>query len=522
MPIPKNVIDDVVAALVRFKIVCADLGVPTKNIHIVATEATREAINSAEFMKDIHNATGLSVQLLEKAEEGRIGALGIASGYSEIEGLIMDLGGGSTQFSWMVYQGGNVRMSDKGSFSFPYGAAALTMKLDKLKHGKSKDDAQRAMDKLRDEMTDHFRDAFHKLKVPQSMMDRAKDKGGFPLYLTGGGFRGWGYLLLYMDQVHGHHYPISIINGYRVSRERFENTESLEETARAAHSVFRVSDRRRKQVPAVAFLVNVLSKAIPHGIKEAHFCQGGVREGMLFGQLSPTVRVRDPLEVVTERFAPQSADGIFALLMSATPRKTEVAEKRFPEEISTHVIRAFTNVLYVHGVMDSELASTAALYSTSMGLMSSTRGVSHEDRARLALMLESRYRGELPPREVQFKEALCHVIKAEQVWWACYLGRVGYLVSRLYPAGKIEEMKPRVLFSAEVAGDLGRKRDKEGLRLTVSIQKMDHDPSKLKRALEEHVRVIESIGKKKNWVGGSGHEEWGMKVEVVVVEEGIM
>ncbi|KAL6402675.1 retrograde regulation protein 2 [Ilyonectria robusta] len=520
IPIPQDIIDDVVAALNRFKIVCHDLGVPESSIHIVATEATRAALNSAEFLKQIKAATGLSVDMLHKEDEGRVGALGVASGFSNIRGLMMDLGGGSTQITWIISQGGNVRISDKGSISFPYGAAALTKTLEQLKKGKSKDEADKALAKLRKEMIANFEDAYEKIRVPESLVEAAKTEGGFPLYLSGGGFRGWGYLLLYMSQVSEHPHPISIINGYTVGRERFENTKAMEEVARTAHSVFRVSDRRREQVPAVAFLINVLSHAIPHGIRVAHFCQGGVREGLLFRELAPRIRAQDPLEVTTQRFAPNSVEAIAGLLMFSFPQPSRNGSRRFPDAISSHVLRAFANVLYVHTIMDKELASTAALYSTSAGLLASTRGVSHEDRARLALMLESRYMGELPPREVQFMEALRRVITPEEVWWAAYLGRVGYLISRLYPAGDIEESKPRVVLSSEWAWDLGRKKKREGVRLVISVQKVKDDPAKLKKALRDHVKIVEKVGKKKNWIGGE--DGWGMKVEVKVVEEDIL
>lgn len=520
VPIPPHIIGEVVAALNRFKIVCADLDVPENQIHVVATEATRTALNSTEFINKIHAATGLAVNLLPKEEEGRIGSLGVASGFSDIRGLMMDLGGGSTQITWIISQGGNVRISDQGSISFPYGAAALTKTLENLKRGKSKREAEKARERLHEEMKSNFQAAYEKLQVPESLVTEAKANGGFPLYLSGGGFRGWGYLLLSMSQTGRTPYPISIINGYTVGRERFENTKAMEEVARTAHSIFRVSDRRRKQVPAVAFLINVLSNAIPHGLRVAHFCQGGVREGLLFKELGPIIRAQDPLEVSTQRFAPESAELLYNLLLFSFPKPSKGGTRNFPESISRHVIRAFANTMYVHTIMDKELASTTAMYSTSTGLLAFTRGVSHADRARLALMLESRYMGELPPRESQFKEALQSIITPEEVWWTAYLGRVGYLLGRLYPSGMVDETKPRVVLSSEWAWHLGHKKQGEGVQLTISVQKMKDDPAKLKKALEDHVNIVEKIGKKKNWVGGP--DGWGMKVKVKVVEEDIL
>jgi retrograde regulation protein 2 len=520
IPIPSPVTESVIGALLRFQIICKDLGVPDNYIRIIATEATRTAINSDEFLKAIKIGTGLNVDLLFKEEEGRIGALGIASGFSDIQGLAMDLGGGSAQITWLISQSGNIRLSPKGSFSFPYGAAALTRKLAELQEGKSKKEADEAVAEFRKEMVANFVDAYNHLQVPQELVERAKREDGFPLYLSGGGFRGWGYLLLYVNQVHGRHYPISLINGFSAQKEQFEDTNVLKDVARNAREIFRVSDRRRIQVPAVAFLVNVLAEAIPHGIREAHFCQGGVREGVLFQELLPSIRRQDPLEVATMRFAPPSGDAILNLLISGIPQQSKTSAKRFPESISSQVIGSFVQTLYVHSIMSKESSSTAALYSTSTGIMSSTHGVSHSDRARLALLLEERYEGELPPREVDFKNSLRQLLTPEEVWWTRYVGKLGLLISKIYPAGVIDEAKPRVVLSAEWASNLGKRKDKQGLKVIWSIQKVRRDPAKLKEALEDHMGVIYKVGKRKNWIGGE--DGWGMAVDVKVVEEDIL
>ncbi|KAL6697516.1 Ppx/GppA phosphatase family domain-containing protein [Trichoderma pleuroticola] len=520
IPIPDDVIADVVTLFNRFLIVCHDMGVDKKSIHIVATEATRKALNSAQFIKVVKEKTGLSIEMLPKEIEGQIGALGIASGFTKLSGLVMDLGGGSTQITWMVSQGGHIRISPLGSFSFPYGAAALSRQLHDLRKGKKKQEGEEAVARFRQEMVEKFRDAYDHLQIPEIMIEKAKEQGGFRIYLSGGGFRGWGYLLLYLNQSHGKHYPISVINGYTVGRDQFEDTDTVKQIAKAAKDVFRVSDRRRSQVPAVAFLVNVLAEAIPHGIREAHFCQGGVREGYLFRTLTPEVRELSPLSVATQNFAPTSYRLIQELLKSAIPKPSKNQTKRFPEEFGEHVIDSFANVMYVHMFMSKETASTTALYSTSVGIMSSTHGVSHQDRARLALMLESRYRGELPPREMEFRDALRSLITPEEVWWTTYLGRVGYMITRLYPSGEIDTAKPRVVFSAEWSWTMGKKKNKEGFVLTLSVQKLKDDPAHLKKALEDNVKVIQKVGKKKRWIGKE--DPWGMKVKVDVVEEGIL
>lgn len=43
--------------------------------------------------QQIKDATGWEVDLLTKEMEGRIGAMGVASSFKQVEGLVMDLGG---------------------------------------------------------------------------------------------------------------------------------------------------------------------------------------------------------------------------------------------------------------------------------------------------------------------------------------------------------------------------------------------------------------------------------------------
>ena len=65
-PIPQEIINEVCAAMKRFKLICDDFGVPETGVRVVATEATREAINSQDFIEAIYDSTGWDVELLTK------------------------------------------------------------------------------------------------------------------------------------------------------------------------------------------------------------------------------------------------------------------------------------------------------------------------------------------------------------------------------------------------------------------------------------------------------------------------
>lgn len=562
IPLSAETIDSVVGAFLRFEIFCEDFKVPFHHIRIIATEATRNAPNSEEFIRKIHDETGLKVELLSRAQEGITGAWGIASSASEVRGLVMDLGGGSVQITWIVMKDGNMQTSQKGAFSFPYGAAALTQRLAQIdKKSKSKEDAARAKKQLREEMKKNFLNAYNELDLPDDLVAHAKRDGGFPLYLSGGGFRGWGYLLLYESQIHHQAYPISIINGFIAGKKDFEDTNHLEKVARDADEIFRISDRRRAQVPAVAFLVNVLAEVIPHGISEAHFCQGGVREGILFSQLPAEVRMQSPIEVSTAPHARPLSGKLGRLLRHALPKYGDPAVsihqndiddgwdelpsqklmRKIPTSFSPNLINAFANMLYVHADMSKEQASTAALYSTTTGALAAVHGTSHKNRALLALLLEARYEGELPPREDNFRDALRSLLSPAEVWWVEYLGAVALVLSRVYPAGTNDDVgtndseqitysyyshmphipaydnvlhgnatyrphhkKPHLRLHAEFVDNLGKTHDKSGIKLVFTLRMRGHnrddpDPMNVQQALEERVKDIHKVGKKENW-----------------------
>ncbi|KAG2170837.1 hypothetical protein VTO58DRAFT_105281 [Aureobasidium pullulans] len=527
IPISAAVMDDVISMLLRFQIFCADFRVPPEQIEIVATEATRAAINSAEFVEKIRKETGIKMRLLSKEDEGRIGAYGVASSFSSVRGLVMDMGGGSTQITWMIAKGGETQISPVSAVSFPYGAAALTRRLEELKKGKSKHEAHKAREEFRAQVKAQFQEAYSKIQVPKELVKDAIKNGGFRLYLTGGGFRGWGYLLLHHEQVAGGGYPFSIINGFTAQKDEFEDTEKMKEIAREAKEIFRVSDRRRGQVPAVSFLVSVLAEAIPHGIREAHFCQGGVREGVLYNRLPAEIRAQDPLEVATRDMAKPISPKLAALVTQSLPSGTEI-HAGVPESIDVHMIRAFANMFYFHANMNKEVSSTSALYSTGTGILCSTHGSSHADRALLALMLEARYEGELAPRETDYRDQLIRLVSNEEAWWTQFIGVIGLILSRAFPAGVVQDdlydihtstilKKPEIRISSEYVDTLGKRGDKEGLMVTFTLvwqTENRDDPMEVKETLERHIKDLIKVGRKKHAVNG-----WRIKVGAQVKDD---
>ncbi|MBE0504143.1 MAG: exopolyphosphatase [Desulfuromonadales bacterium] len=66
----------------------------------VATEAVRRAVNGEQFLAEVLNRTGISVEIINGDEEAALSSSGVLAGLqpSPLTALIFDIGGGSTEF----------------------------------------------------------------------------------------------------------------------------------------------------------------------------------------------------------------------------------------------------------------------------------------------------------------------------------------------------------------------------------------------------------------------------------------
>ncbi|KAL5115425.1 retrograde regulation protein 2 [Pleosporales sp. CAS-2024a] len=492
-PIPSSTTRQVIKSLLRFKSTCEDFGVPAEQIRIVATEATRTAINSEDFQKQIREATQWTVELLPKEEEGKIGALGAASSYESVRGLMMDLGGGSTQLTWIVSESGQVRMSEEGSASLPYGAAALSKRLQEAGSVGSK-----GYQVFEQQVVADLKAAAKHIKIPKELLNSSH---GLQLYLSGGGFRGWGFVLMSENEIRP--YPIPIINGFRTTQLLFHDTQAVQAAVfkEDTPDIFRVSARRASQVPAVAFLVNCLAQALP-SIVNVYFCQGGVREGMHFANIEPQIRAESPLVTVTKAYAPASACRLGSILMGAIQPPPSAPNKAI---FSDTMLRAFIQAMFAHMGHVKDVRSGAALRSTTTGIFSAAHGLSHEQRALLGILLCERYGGyrSISPTEQDFYRRMLQLIPEGSEWWCMYAGQIAAVLGAVYPAGVVGDERVRV----QVRWELTRK-GKEKLCVEFGL---GEGVDELDEGLDAALRKVEKAGKKKNWIGGRGY-----KVEVGV------
>lgn len=84
--IPPDVIELVITSFLRFKKLCQDANVELQNIRVIATEATRVALNAQQFQDKILETTGWKVVLLSKQQEALISASGIVGKFGNCMG----------------------------------------------------------------------------------------------------------------------------------------------------------------------------------------------------------------------------------------------------------------------------------------------------------------------------------------------------------------------------------------------------------------------------------------------------
>ncbi|MCJ1281869.1 hypothetical protein MMC26_001192 [Xylographa opegraphella] len=500
VPIPQEIVSQVCAALLRFKNICEDFGVPHKNIRIIATEATRTAINSVEYRSTLESSTKLEVEMLPKEKEGEIGAMGVASSFSNLKGVVMDLGGGSVQLSWLDQGTGETAGGTLRSISLPYGAAAMKRHIDEAQAL-----GPTAFKDLRERIKDDFRQAIASLAIPSHVATVPGQSDGLKLYLSGGGFRGWGYMVMASHEIHP--YPIPTINGFEVSRAQF--MRSNQDSVQDSESVFQVSSRRVSQLPAIAFIVGALVDAIPE-VSSVYFAQGGVREGLLFSQLSPELRSEHPLVAATRPFAPVSTEALLGLLKHGVPYRMTNERFTLPSEsvgsptnipsflTSQYFLFALTHIINYHASHPKDIRPAAALRSTTTGLLGGAHGLAHLDRGLLALALCERWGGGISPSDEAFYRSLQRLVGPQRAWWAKYCGIVAQGIGDAYPAGVVRTERLRL---SSMMRD-----DADEIFIQVKIQLIGNDDLGT-----GWVKDLQKLGKKKGAVEG-----YRVKVRVVV------
>lgn len=95
--ISPEALDRALTALKRFKSVCENHEVTM--IKAIGTSAIRDAKNAADFLRSVKQSVGIDIEIVSGRREAELIHKGIAASHDfEEHSLIMDIGGGSTEF----------------------------------------------------------------------------------------------------------------------------------------------------------------------------------------------------------------------------------------------------------------------------------------------------------------------------------------------------------------------------------------------------------------------------------------
>lgn len=440
----------VAGELARFKGICDSYGVKKEQIIVFATEAMRTAANKQEMVKAIKDASGLVVDILSPQMESLFGAMGARSPFGDVNGLFMDLGGGSVQMTYVPSGSDVAGEAASAARSLPFGAAKLTAALS----------TQEAADTARAQLSLGMKETFETLvgKFPD-LKNQVNSKDGITIYFCGGGFRGYGSMLMHTDPIQP--YPIPAIGGYTVPGDRFCQWQKMLDANDQDGKIFGMSKRRREQFPAIVTVVKALIEAVPN-IKQVIFCSGGNREGILYMTLPPSVREQSPLSHLGEASSPsrdEVTSGVVDTLLDALP-------KGCPDIFTRDLLQCFGKLLWTDMGNTPEVNSARALHDPIS--FASVLGFTHQVRAVLSLTLCARWGNDLGPVDQMLFNNLRALIGPELSWWCDYMGRILQLLAAAVPTcpATVDELEQAIAF---IASSSDAESKKMSIRLRIAL-----------------------------------------------------
>lgn len=113
----------------------AQKGVSSSKLIAVATQACRQADNGEAFIERVRTGTGLKLRIIDPVEEARLAVEGCLNLFDESAEavLVVDVGGGSTELSWMKRRGRDFVL--EGWMSAPVGVVTLAERHPEPEHG---------------------------------------------------------------------------------------------------------------------------------------------------------------------------------------------------------------------------------------------------------------------------------------------------------------------------------------------------------------------------------------------------
>ena len=378
-------------ALRRYRSIVDQLG--AVSLYAVATAAAREAKNGAKFIAAARDICNCEVRVLSGREEAKYSGDGVIAGIPDADGLAADLGGGSLEVFELK------KSTSPRGVTLPLGG----LRLIDLSGG----DVEKAGAFVDEQL---------------ASVDWFERGAGRPLYMVGGTWRAFGRL--HMAQTR---YPLGVMHGYRMSiDEALKFSHLLDHLSPSSlDGIGDISKLRRETLPYGALVLERFIRRVrPSEIVISAF---GLREGIVYGQLSDEEKSSDPLIEACRELAdlrarsPKHAqelcawtDAIFAL-----PKLKETAAERRLR----HAACLLSDIGWrAHPEYRGE-------QSLDLIAHASFAGIDHPGRAFVALSVYFRHRGidAVPPSEPLMELADERLLKRARILGAAI--RAAHMIS---------------------------------------------------------------------------------------------
>ncbi len=324
------------------------------SIRVVATAAIRSARNRAELLARAHAEMGLAIEVLDGSEEAEYAATGALHGLPIRSGVIVDIGGGSTEVARVI--AGTI----VGAWSFPLGA--LSASAEWLTQDPPTRKQLKAMRRMVAETL--------ATSAPSSLAE------GEELVATGGSARTLARLAQRQAT-----YPIPRTHGYSLDRDTLRDVS----TFLAGHSSAQrsaIDGVRAGRADSIVGGAVILEEMMRHlGAERLTVASGGVREGVAmrtFGEPVPQPRLvrAVTVESLLRHCGVWDEGGMEARAMRADTLSPDPIEDPFSETLEA---ARFASML--RALADADIRPVDALLGEDLA------GFDHAMLARVAAIL---------------------------------------------------------------------------------------------------------------------------------------
>jgi exopolyphosphatase/guanosine-5'-triphosphate,3'-diphosphate pyrophosphatase len=334
-----------VAALARFASITRAQKVEA--LFPFATAAVREASDGKEFADRVKKETGITLRVLSGNDEARFAAEGVLAGTPGVDGIAGDLGGSSLELARLIngrYEGGS---------TYPLGPLAL--------------DSGGAFNE--DKILARVKDVLG--SAPELK------KSGDTFFAVGGAWRAIGTLHMELTRA-----PLHMLQNYEM--DAGELSKLLGEILGGKKHVELLLEVTKRRAVTIPYAAAVLKTVLDIGkFKSVMISSYGVREGIIFDSLDDAERTEDPLDAGIEALIADEQAAEFGRALA------EWASEAAPYTLNARLSSAACRLVDIGALLHPDHRADLAFDLVSRAPLP---GLSHRDRAALALAVASRFK----------------------------------------------------------------------------------------------------------------------------------